>query len=400
MEDEIDLGKLFRIAIRQWKWIALLTVAAALAAFAVSSLAQPTYEAASLVIVARPRYLFQFDPRIQNLVQPQQPYKAYQDLALSDDVLRQLTDRLSGAATPANLADRLQVRSATDQSLLRLVATDADPQRAQTIANAWAEVYVKYVNTLSQPGPDEEGYFQEQAARKLEQLQAAEQAVIDFEQSSRILVLEKDIDSLTRSLSDYTAIGQGLSALAQDARNLRDRIAQRDADEPISSDEALAALILSANAYNARAGSSVQLQVNVDALGGSRTVGEQLASLDDVSDVLDQKLAAAQQQIAAIEQNILDLQKTQREAEVKHDQLLRERDAARDAWSALSRKQDEAQLAAMSSSGEVEIASQAALPAGPVSSRRGVNTVLGGMLGLALGVIVAWAVGMRRPAEA
>ena len=406
MEGEIDLRKYFRIVARRWQWIGLLTVVAALAAFVASSLMQPMYEATSLIVVMRPRYLFQFDPRIQTLAQPQQPYKAYQDLAISEDVLRQLADRLSAtadAAPTADLAGRLRVQPGADQTLVRLTVTDVDPRRAQAIANAWAEVYVDFVNTLSQPDSEEIAYFEEQANRKLEQLQEAEQAAIDFEQNSRILVLETDLDGLEHSLSNYIAIEHTLATMTQDAGNLRARIAQREAGAPVSIEEALAALLLSANTYNtfnAQAAGATSLQVNVDALAGGRTAGEQAAALEDILGVLEEKSDAIRQQIAAIEQNILDLQETQREAEAEHDQLLRKRDVARDAWLTLARKLDEARLASESSSGEVQLASQAALPAGPASPRRGVNTILGGALGLALGVIAALATGMRRPAEA
>ena len=48
----------------------------------------------------------------------------------------------------------------------------------------------------------------------------------------------------------------------------------------------------------------------------------------------------------------------------------------------------------------VRLASRAAVPTKPIAPRKGLNTVLGGMLGLILGVVAAFAIDRRRPATA
>src|SRR3989304_3409039 len=94
MEDEIDLRKYFGVLVRRWKWVVAFAVIAAGAVLIVSSIVPPTYQATALVIVTGPRYQLQFDPRIQNLTDLQQPYKAFPELALNDDLVRQVIDGL------------------------------------------------------------------------------------------------------------------------------------------------------------------------------------------------------------------------------------------------------------------------------------------------------------------
>jgi uncharacterized protein involved in exopolysaccharide biosynthesis len=65
MEEEIDLRQYITVLMRRWYWIAGLALAAAVVAFGVSSILPPTYEATALVVVTQPRYLFQFDSRVQ-----------------------------------------------------------------------------------------------------------------------------------------------------------------------------------------------------------------------------------------------------------------------------------------------------------------------------------------------
>ncbi len=55
-------------------------------------------------------------------------------------------------------------------------------------------------------------------------------------------------------------------------------------------------------------------------------------------------------------------------------------------------------MAAQSESGEVRLASQAAVPSEPAFPRKRLNTVLGGLLGLLVGVIGAFVLDARRPA--
>jgi len=63
---------------------------------------------------------------------------------------------------------------------------------------------------------------------------------------------------------------------------------------------------------------------------------------------------------------------------------------------ALMRRLDEAKVAAQDEGGEVRLASQAAVPTEPVSPRKGVNTILGGLLGLVVGIVSAFVIDARR----
>ena len=152
MEDEIDLGKYFKVLIRHWKLIVGLTIIASVAAFVVSSLLPPAYEATALIVVTRLRNQYQFDPRIQTQID-QQPYKAYPELALTDNLLTRVIAALGDQLKPedrdpAALRERLSAGAGADPSLVRLSVTGDQPQQAQTIANIWASLYVTYTNEL------------------------------------------------------------------------------------------------------------------------------------------------------------------------------------------------------------------------------------------------------------
>ncbi|HET7091367.1 MAG TPA: GNVR domain-containing protein, partial [Anaerolineae bacterium] len=145
---------------------------------------------------------------------------------------------------------------------------------------------------------------------------------------------------------------------------------------------------------------SVPVQLQIGGVGSlaDRTVSEQAALLDALVDALQDKAVEIRQQTAALEPEILALQKAQQEAQVELDRRVRDRDVARETYLTLTNKLDEASVAAQDASGEVRLASQAAVPTDPVSPRKGLNTVLGGLLGLMVGVAAAFVIDARRPA--
>ena len=95
MEEEIDLRVYVAVLIRYWMWIVGLAVVAAAVALGVSSLISPTYEATALVAITEQRYMMRFDPRFETMTNVKPAYKAYPELAASDDLLGSLLTSLA-----------------------------------------------------------------------------------------------------------------------------------------------------------------------------------------------------------------------------------------------------------------------------------------------------------------
>jgi len=93
-----------------------------------------------------------------------------------------------------------------------------------------------------------------------------------------------------------------------------------------------------------------------------------------------------------LEPQILALQQQLQESQAEEDRLTRARDVARETYLTLARKVEEVRIAAEDTSGEVRLASHAAVPRKPVGPRKMLNTAVAGALGLMLGVFGAFAV--------
>jgi uncharacterized protein involved in exopolysaccharide biosynthesis len=395
MDDEIDLSKYLGVLLRHWKLIAGMAIISALVALAVSFLMTPTYEATALVAITRPQFQLQFDSRIPTLPeQQQQPYKAFPELAESDGLLTQVMHELSSQLKPeerdlATFHRRFDAEAGTDPSLVRLSVTGTDPQKVQTIANTWAELYVTYVNELYRRQSGNAAFFETQATEARSKLETVEQMLIDYQARNPINIVSAQLAAKQGALSGYYSATQTIPLIIQDARSLKQQLAQQNGEAPVTLADELSALYLQVDALNSQLAVPIQLQVSSSGSLTSRTVGEQAALLDALTATMQDKLVEMERQIAALQPDILVLQQEQQAAQTNLDRLARERDVARDTYLALTRKLDEARVAAQDTSGGVQLASLAAVPTEPVTPRKGLNAVLGGLLGLIMGVIVA-----------
>jgi succinoglycan biosynthesis transport protein ExoP len=402
MEDEIDLRKYFGVLIRHWKLIVGLAVLSSVVALAVSFLLPPTYKSTALVVITRPVYQLQFDPHIPSLPIQQQPSKAYPELALSDDlkvqVISTLGDQLkSNDRDLAKFSANLTAEPGGDPSLVLLSASGTDPQATQLIANTWARLYVTYTNQIYQQSSTQASFFEAQAAEARTKLEAAEQALIDYQGRNQLNIVAAQLTSQQTQLSNYLNAQRTIALIIQDARSLQQQLAQQTADTPSSLSDQLAALYLQVNALNSQTTPfPIQLQINGTGPLASRTIAEQAGLLTASIKVLQDKSIEIQQQITALQPNILSLQQAQQDAQVKLDRLTRDRDVARDTYLSLTRKVDETRVASQDNNNGVQLASLAAVPTEPVSPRKGFNAILGGFLGLVLGVISAFAIEARQ----
>ena len=397
MDEESEVERMMSFLIRHWKWIAGWTMLAAVAALIISLIVPPQYEATALIAAAHQRYQLQFDPRIPTVpdAQTPQPTRALPELAMADSVLNGVIGQLHGQLTPddrtlANFERRLSARAGADPSLIRLSARSEDPQQAQTIANTWAKDYVAYVNDLYQQAASDEAFFVTQTAEARSTLETAEQALIDYQGRNPGAVIDAQLASKQAALTNYLSNNRTITLIIQDARSLQQQLARQKPDSSTALADELAALYLQVDALNSQTTVPIQLQIGGSGPLATRTTSEQASLLGTLVDVLQEKSKEIDQQITALGPDILALQQQQQQAQVELDRLTRDRDVARDTFQALARKLDEVKVGTREDTGPVQLASEAALPTEPIGPRKAVNTLLGAIIGLVLGIGAAY----------
>jgi uncharacterized protein involved in exopolysaccharide biosynthesis len=459
IEEEIDLRAYAKVLIRHWKWIVVCALAAALAAFVVSALRPPIYEAEATVAIIRSRTDVIFAPQ---MVTTEDKLTHYLDkdarrtalvaLASSSDIASQVLDEIGarlelGELTVPGLLGMIEASNEGD--LISIKARHRDPIAVTTIANAWARQYERYVNDLfgaagesgvtvaAQVGSAEATYNAAQAALEaflgdnriatLEREIAARQELLDAYQSARnaaqINPVNLQITTTHKILADYYADLQKVERWQADARALRTQIEAGSGSAAANTGDALALILLRSQALGGSEGLPVQLQVDL-ITEPEETV--RLADVDALINVLEARRVETQEQIdvltaalaaerpneitieidnplnlriAELDVEILALQKELEAQNAQKQELDQARDLAWGTFQTLAQKQAEVEIASQVTGTEVRLAASAMPPGKRVSSRKMLNTAVAGMMGLMVGVFVVFALEWWRGAE-
>lgn len=215
-DDDVDLdARALFGALRRWWWIAVgLPLLTAGIVYLIVSRQTPMYRATATLTVTAPSSGNdpQLDPtRSVALAQ------TYQELVLTQEVLQPVADRLGGDFTVEVLRGVVTATSPASRFLLRISASDADPEQAATIADAVAQEFDAYIQRrdeeelgTSLAGLDTLIAEQEQsvaaAQRRLDQLRA------DGASEAAIFQATVDLDDTRQQLRDSQARGQELRA--------------------------------------------------------------------------------------------------------------------------------------------------------------------------------------------
>ena len=201
-----------------------------------------------------------------------------------------------------------------------------------------------------------------------------------------------DVVGVNRDLLAAAVAGvAGQSPYNEDAQALRDRLRAQDVRTAASPSDELTSLLLEIDALN-RTELPIQLQVSVQQDLGGKTVGDQVAFLDSLVQVLENRLVVLEREAQALEPDILVLQERLEEVQTREERLETVKDMSRDTYMTLSRKVTEARIAAQDTTGDVRLASLAAPPQDPASPRPLLNVAVAGALGLMIGILSAFAI--------
>ena len=393
MEDEMDLRVYINVLMRHWRLIAAVTLLTSVVALGVSFVSPAKYQATAMVLVTRPLYQFQFSTAIQNRSDNSNTLqsltgKAALDLATSDALLQQLLlqvgDRLS--ADERNLValrEMLKAKTGGDPSIVNLSVTNRDAQRVAEIANTWANLYVRQVNDLYGKSADQLKFFEGQLAQAKNDLDAADQALVEFQKRNDLAILQAQLSAKQSALGNYLGMNESLVLLQQNVKNLQDQLARRPADSPSSLGDDLAQLMIQVSALSAQS-SSLPIQLQMPSTGSlsDRTVGQQAAYLADLAKTIESRQAEAKKQAEALPIEIRALQGQIQETSTEAARLTRQRDLAQTVYTTLAQKVKETQISAQDASGSVRLAGSAVVPERPMSKKLLTNTAIGLMLGL------------------
>jgi capsular polysaccharide biosynthesis protein len=397
--DEIDLRE---IALILWKgrWlIIVLTLVAALVAFAVSAWLLPKqYQAVAYVTVSSPLLRYQTGDEGGLAAIPAIPdIKALPELVQAKVILEEAASdaRITSLleSDGKRLDNKTQV-SAVGVSQLRFQVTDTDPQRTAAFATVWAEKAADWIeinygvgafvaNIEAQIAQTQQAYIQAQST--LETFLAQDQTPI----------LQSRFEAQKNALSCLETRVSAAESLLLRLGEFETRLAQSDAGLLSLSDAVLLASIqqdIDSLETCDRPGAILQSSSPLLFTGLSLSQGmEVIASMRDI---LQQRIADSQNGQESAQNEALKLQVEIERLNYQRTEYIRQRDQAKTFYEQLVFQRAVRDDVLQQSGRVANVSAEAVAPKAASSPQLAVNTGAAGLLGLMLGI--GWVVAVDR----
>lgn len=469
MEEGTDLRQYVVVLVKHWKLIILATFLAALVAALFCFITPPVYEATASVAIVKSQSQIVFNPEFLTLSEEEMSARGIQTVdlgerrkalaslvvnsAIASQVIEELGSYLSQEEqNPSILLGMVEGKVGGEKGdLIDIVVSSRDPEKAARIANAWAKAYEEHVNALYGTSPTAPAAVRQQLEDAGKEYEEREQALVDFmaeneidelnvlideklniikgQISSRNSVFDEQISQKIETLAHYYDKQSLLQRVLRDARMLREVANTGGASS--STTNALAVLLLKAEAFTSSGGLPGNLQLQLGALTGlDQGGGAQASDLEALIGTLESELTELETSIQDLSRELLknegydflytgfptaeplspvikklhdevdalraDLEKE----EAEQRELTRARDLAWDTYSTLADKATEVEIAADVGGSQVRFAAPAVPPLSPAGPKKKQSIALAAAVGLMIGVAGAFGVEYLAPAFA
>lgn len=392
-ENEIDLRVYIQELLSKWKWIIIPAILIGIAVFSLLSLRPKSYKSTALISVSAPSLNVNFETRIDtsgetgtsNLLNNDLP-----NIALSDAVVFDLFDQLRDQLPPAIdsytvLADKLSAATETRSEIVILQGTFEDPELSALIVNTWSALFINEANKFLEGSTETSQTF---LKTQLETARAERDSINgewqEFQARNDIQLLVAEVDSQMQLQESYINRRNSLELLQYDIQGIQTQLSQNPNDENVLSDLALYSL------QNRAFGTSgnVQFEISTFESLSSTTLSDRVAQLENLQIAANNQQDELDGRIEALEPTILALQEQITELNIEKSALDTERNIILSTYNTLAKKVAEGEIEQNDTTGKVQVAARAIVPAKAESRGRVTSSALAAIVIGAISVFV------------
>lgn len=396
MEEEIDLRPYILTLIRNWKWIVGTSVIMTLIAFVISVFAIPsTYSATAIVAVVASKDDIRIDSGIIETPE-NQPLSAFPDLALSDEVLNDLLDRLplNESTSIFKLRENLDAESGKDNSIIILTTTFENPEMAVQVANIWGESFVSWANHLYSGQSEEQVlFFEEQLAEAEQNLLHAETKIEEFQIINHTQIISNSLEVQQQRHMGFLLQQSQIDQLLTNARVLREQMLSQSPTDDVSYADQLTFLQLQLQSFNNESELPLILQIDSQEPLITENRNKHIEMIDGLIHTLEELAIQVGANLTEIEPQILTLQQDKQISLTELNRLNQDLDITQRTYTALAYQVTEERIASQNSSIGFQLASRAVVPAEPVTNHLFISlaaAIIGAMASLFIILIAEW----------
>lgn len=409
-EQEISLRELIEILLKYKFIIAGITVVAVLISFVVSFyMMDPIYQAEAKIIVSDLKVSHPTADSIQSIIDNYASYpnftvESYKDQMKNPEILYKVRKQLEldpQEYSLRGLADLISVENPQKTNVLTIKVKEKDPELAAKIANTLAANFSDFITLLAQ----------KQATKSLEYIEA--QLEVEEENLNKVLLdykkflqqprgvseLESErtskislLTSLKEQLSQLDiniSVAQTLLTTAQSQLNNTEKTLTTK--KSITDDTALYSYIQNEKGVSTQDALLIQMdneEINPNYLDLNRKVNDiqlQLAEYKAAKAQMNNQIQITQVQLEQLQVELADKKH-------QNDILSRQVEVAQKTYNSFMDKYEESRITQSGKVGEnaVVVSSEAMVPIRPIEPRKALNVAIAGVLGIMLGVFIAF----------
>ncbi len=429
-EREPTLRDYVEVLLDRWWLVATTTIAALVAALAFSTLAPPVYRGTATVMVDRTGSSFGLISDITGI--SQQTFvdtlaEIVRSRAVGEGALRRLgVPAAEREEALRRLQDGLRVQRVRNADLIRIQAEGPTPEAAAATTNAVAEAFLAWhVEGRRAQAAAGRTFIEQQLEVVGRELRSAEDALAAYKARAGQVALSEQTTLAVTKLADFEAQRRAASAERQAVEaslaQARAALAQQAPTVPSSfivSEDPVAAALRQQLAtlevdlaglreqYTDRHPQVVAVRAKIEEVKtrlqqlAARRLASQTIALNPLHqdlaaqviklEVERQALQAREAALAGIVRRYARDAQVLPSREVELARLTRDVKVAEQTYLLLSEKLQEARIAEASIVGDLRVVDRAVPPEAPVRPRTALNTLLGAVLGLMLGVGAAY----------
>lgn len=199
-EEEIDLREYINVLLKRKGVIILIFLIAVITAALVSYFyLKPVYEASTILMISKPKYQVELEPKIQTQFTPEVSLETYESLIkdreIEEEVIKRLNlDQPPYELTPDNLQGMITIESLKNTNLIKMNLQAGEPKLAKDIANVWAALFVEKNKDLNlQESKEAQKFIEEQLKISNQNLSTIEEEIREFNETNKIDAMDKEI---------------------------------------------------------------------------------------------------------------------------------------------------------------------------------------------------------------
>lgn len=411
--DEISLREYIEVLLRQKKLIIGITIISILISFIVSFFVmQPVYEAKTVLMASQIADRIKASEKqegIEGILDtiseyPQMTIETYKQQIKNPIILDEIIKELKldeKEITRVGLENMIELETIKDTNLITIKVKNTDKELTAQIANLLSEKFTNFISEkVKEQATKSSNFIKQQLETEKEKL---DQALLEYKkflsQPKGVKELQKEIDSKISLLTSYKT---DLTTEKVREQELRAKINQAEQELETTPSKIELKKSLSDEPYmsqvvgeNTQRPSKDLFNVSVEVEEKNNNYYSLKSTISHLKISLAESLARQQNLAKEIENTQKQLENLQGElAEKQHEErlILRKVNLAQSTYDAFTKKLEEARIAQSSTVGDstIIVVSPAVEPLKPVSPNKKLNLAIAGVLGVMVGVFVAF----------